>query len=48
MLSFVFKWLLLALEESKIEIVPLCEALAKTVRQETFDLVEEQVVPHKQ
>ena len=40
MLSFVFKWLLLALEQqSKIEIVPLCEALAKTVRQETFDEV---------
>ena len=33
-------------EQNKIEIVPLCEALAKTVRQETFNLVEEQVKPH--
>ena len=33
-------------EQSKIEIVPICEALAKTVRQETFDLAEEQVEPH--
>ena len=33
-------------EQNKAEIVFLCEVLVKTVRQETFDLIEEQVEPH--
>ena len=33
-------------EQSRIVIILVCEALAKTVQQETFNLVKEQVEPH--